>query len=602
MPGTLSRAPTPRAAAAVAAFAVVLVAAGSAGCAAVPTSGPVQVGAGQGGFSQEQAYSQPIPEGPGSGWTPVQIVSGFLAASASFAHDHAVAREYLDSTAQQNWQPGWAVTVESSLTTEAVTAPKQLAGQPGQLAKVRATGLPVATLTDTGQYLVSASTQPFNYSLVKVNGQWRIDALPRSQLLLTENDFQRVYQPRDLYYLTQSGDALVPDPVFVPQQATDTELATGLVQALLQDPGQWLADAASTAFPAHSWRIGQVRINGPNATVDLGGKAVTASRKQLWQMAAQLVWTLAHGSTNIQSVQLELNGRPVQLTSGQYQLLPDYSSWVQGQSSGSSLYFLDNNGAVEALTGAGQQGPGRVGSVQGAAGSANAPALSSVAISPDRRLIAGIAQNGGSYYIGGMSHDATLRRLSTPGGTITSVSWDAQGDLWIAAGGEVWMLPPGATTTVPVAVNVSPGATVTDLRIAPDGVRVAMIIGSADGKSGAQVQVGAITRGNSSASTGEALKLGSSIADPRALAWYGEDNLLVLAGNPGQLYEVPLNGGQPIPITVPGGYPVSVSATGPETGTPDIAIGLANGTIMVSANQSGFEATKAVGSVPVYPG
>ena len=46
------------------------------------------------------------------------------------------------------------------------------------MAKVKATGLPVATLTDTGQYLVSSSAQPFNYSLVKVNGQWRIDTLP----------------------------------------------------------------------------------------------------------------------------------------------------------------------------------------------------------------------------------------------------------------------------------------------------------------------------------------------------------------------------------------------------------------------------------------
>ena len=600
MPGVVSQAPGPRAAAAVAAVALVLAA--SAGCAAVPTSGPVQVGASQGGFSQEQAYSQPIPEGPGAGWTPRQIVSGFLTASASFAGDHAVAREYLDSTAQQNWKPGWAVTVVSGLSTEAVNAPRQMTGQPGQLSKVEATGLPVATLTDTGQYLVSASTQPFYYSLVKVNGQWRIDALPRSQLLLTENDFQRVYQPRDLYFLAQSGDALVPDPVFVPQQATDTELATGLVQALLQDPGQWLADAASTAFPAHSYRIGQVRINGPNATVDLGGKALTASRKQLLQMAAQLVWTLAGGTTNIQSVQLELDGRPVAVMGAQYQLLPTYSSWVQGQSSGSSLYFLDDDGAVQTLTGAGQQGPGRVGSIQGAAGLANAPALGSVAISPDRRTIAGIAANGGSYYIGGLSRDASLRRLATPGGTITSVSWDAQGDLWIAAGGQVWMLPPGATTPVPVAVNVAPGATVADLRVAPDGVRAAMIIGSADGKSRTQVQVAAITRSNSSASTGEALFLGSSIADPRALAWYGEDNLIVLAGNPGQLYDVPLNGGQPTPITVAGGYPVSVSATGPETGTPDIAVGLANGTIMVSANQSGFEATKAVGWVPVYPG
>jgi Lipoprotein LpqB beta-propeller domain/Sporulation and spore germination len=592
-----SQRPGPRVAAAAAAFAVVLAA---AGCAAVPTSGPVQVAAGQGALSQEQIYSQPIPEGPGHNWSPGQIVAGFLAASASFARDHAVAREYLDSTAQQDWQPGWAVTVVSRLTNLAVTVPKQLTGKPPQLAKVKATGLPVATLTNTGQYLVSSSAQPFNYSLVKVNGQWRIDTLPRSQLLLTQSDFQRVYQSRDLYFVSQSGDTLVPDPVFAPQQATDTELATGLVQALLQDPPGWLADAASTGFPANSYRIGQVRINGPSATVDLTGKAVTPSHKQLQQMAAQLVWTLESGPTNIQAVLLQLNGRTV--AGSQCQLLPTCQGWVQGQSNGSSLYFMNDDGVVQELTDAGQQGPGRVGPVPGAPGAANPPALSSIAVSPDRRLVAGIAPKGGSYYIGGLSHDASLRHLSTSSGPITSLSWDAQDDLWIVAGGAVWVLPPGGTTPLAVPLNLPPGETVTDLRVAPDGVRAAMIVASTDGKSRPQVQVAAITRGNSSASGGEPLTLGSSIADPTALTWYGEDNLIVLAGNPGQLYEVPLNGGQPTQMPVTGGSPVSVSATWPENSTPDIAVALSNGTIMVSANQSGFEPTRAVGWIPVYPG
>jgi Lipoprotein LpqB beta-propeller domain/Sporulation and spore germination len=592
-----SRPPGRGVAAAAAAFAVVLAA---AGCAAVPTSGPIQVAAGQGGSSQEQVYSQPIPEGPGRNWTPGEIVSGFLAASASFAHKHAVAREYLDSTAQKEWQPGWAVTVVSRLTKVAVTVPKQLSGQPPQLARVVATGLPVATLNGSGQYLVSSSAKPFNYSLIKVNGQWRIDSLPASQLLLTQTDFQRVYQPRDLYFLSQSGHTLVPDQVFVPQQATDTELATGLVQALLQNPAGWLDDAASTAFPAHSYLIGQVRINGPNATVDLGGKAVTAGRQRLQQMAAQLVWTLASasGPSNIQSVQLQLNGRTVM--AGQDQLLHTYESWVQGQSSGSSLYFMNNKG-IQELADAGQQGPGRVGDVQSATGAANPPALSSIAVSPDRRSVAGIAAKGSSFYVGGMGR-APLRQLPSPTGTITSLSWDAQGNLWIAAGGVVWLLPPRATTAVAVPVSVQPGQTVTDLRVAPDGVRAAMIVGNSDGKSPSQVQVASITRDGSSASIGPPLVLGSGIAGPTALTWYGQDNLIVLAGNPGQLSEVPLNGGQVTEIPVTGGSPVSVSATGPEDATPYIAVGLSNGTIMVSANQSGFEQTKAVGWVPVYPG
>lgn len=357
-----------------AAFAVAVVA---GGCSTLPTSGAVQLaGAGQVGIGQD--YSQPIPVGPGPGWTTTEIVSGFLAASASFANDHQVAREYLDSTAQHRWRPGWAVTVVSRPPTTSTAAPsirQPLAGQQQEedQAGVKVTGLPVATLTDTGQYLVSSgsSSQSYDYNLLKINGQWRIDTLPTSQLLLTQADFERVYQPRDLYFLTQSGRTLVPDPVFVPQQATNTELATGLVKALLQDPEGWLSGAALTGFPSSVSLIDNpVIINGSNAIVDLGEKHATSSRRQLEQMAAQLAWTLGSGPTTIQSVELQINGRPVQIAGSQYQLPQTFGSWVPTQPDGSSLYVVTSHGAVQELSGIGQPGSGRAAAVPGPAGTA----------------------------------------------------------------------------------------------------------------------------------------------------------------------------------------------------------------------------------------
>ena len=591
--------------AAAALFAAV--AAAAAGCAQVPTGGPVQQ-VGSGGSSQEQVYSQPIPVGPGPGWLPTKIVSGFLAASASFADNHAVAREYLDSTAQEAWRPGWAVTVVSA---PPVATPvgyfRQLAGQPQAREKVKVTGLPVATLSSNGQYLVSSGPpQSYYYYLVKDStGQWRIDTLPsNSQLLLTQADFQRVYQPRNLYFVTnRSGHGLVPDPVFVPAEATNTELATWLVNALLQDPVGWLSGAAVTGFPAHSKPIGQVRINGQNATIDLGGKAVTARPQQLAQMAAQLVWTLGSGSNAIQSVQLQLNGRPVPVGGSPYQLLPMYHGWVPTQSAGSSLYFL-GNGAVQALTGAGQEGPGRVLPVPGAAGTTSAPTFSSIAVSPDRRWVAGIGAGGGIVYIGSLSHGAPLRQWRSPEGACTSLSWDAQGDLWVAAGDTVWMLPPGGGSEIPVMLSLPPGDQVTDFRVAPDGVQVAMIVTGTGRDPERQVEFAAITYDGQSASVGKPLTIGSGLADPQELSWYGSDDLMVLAGSSSSAHldEVPLNGGQPTPVPVGGGVPVSVAATSPQDGTADIAVGLSDGTIMISANLNGFEPTHANGRAPVYPG
>ena len=337
----------------------------AAGCATVPTNGPVQqVGSAQNGLSQEQEYSQPIAVGPESGWKPTQIVDGFLAASASFAGDHQVAKKYLDPAAQAAWHPGWAVTVVRGppKTTSIGPFPKSVPNQSDLRAQVKVTGVPVATITGSGQYQVysGSSTKSYVFSLVSVGGQWRIDGLPTSQgLLLTDADFQHVYQPRDLYFLSQSANTLVPDPVFVPQQATNTELATGLVKALLQDPTGWLTGAAVTGFPAHAQPIGQVRIDGQNATVDLGGehgKPFKANQRQLEQMAAQLAWTLASGPTPVQSVELELNNRPERVMSSYYQDPQAYQGWMPSQPAGSSLYFLGSNGTVQTLSGVGQSG------------------------------------------------------------------------------------------------------------------------------------------------------------------------------------------------------------------------------------------------------
>jgi hypothetical protein len=598
----------------VAAALAAAVAAG--GCSTVPTSGPIQqVGAGQIGISQENP--QPIPVPPGPGWTATQIVSGFLAASASFAGDHAVAREYLDNTAQRNWKPGWAVTVVSTTrTSNAQPIRRQVSGQVQELDQVKVTGLPVATLTDTGLYLASpgSSSESYDYSLAKINGQWRIDSLPKSQLLLTETDFQQVYQPRDLYFLTPSGQTLVPDPVFVPQQATTTELAAGLVRALLENRDQgWLAGAAGSGFPAKAWLIdNQVTINGPNAIVNLGEKPVTSSRRQLEQMAAQLAWTLASGApTTIQSVELQINGRPMQIRGNLDQLQQAFRSWVPPQPAVSSLYFVGSHGVAQELSGIGPPGSGRVGTVPGTAGTSGKggiPVLGAIAVSPDRRWVAGMTANGRAVYHGYLSRGARLQTWTPTNGTCTSVSWDEQGDLWIAAGGEVWMLPPGANAApvVPMASG-APGDEVTQLRVAPDGVRAAMIVhGMVNDKPVSQVQVAAITRSGQSVSVGEPVTIGSAIPDPEALSWYGTDDVIVLSQSSSgpQLYKVPLNGGQPTPIATPDGDPVSVTATNPDDTAGEIALGMSDGKIMVAADEGAFEPVRGVltGQAPAYPG
>lgn len=578
-----------------------------AGCATVPTSGPVQdVGAGQSGVSQPQAYAQLIPEGPGPGWDQQQIVAGFLAASASFTGNHAVARQYLDPEAGRSWRPGWAVTVVSTTSVNIVQLPRPCSQLPGcGLANVIVTGQPVATLTGAGQYVVSAGPPTkYNFVLIKVGGQWRIDGLPRATpLLLTEAAFQRVYQSRDLYFLAPSGRTLVPEPVFVPQQATNTDLATGLVNALLQGPTGWLSGAATTGFPARSRQIGQVKIIGQNAIVNLSANAAAASAARQQQMAAELAWTLAGGPSSIHSVELEINGKPRQVLGSAFQLPQAYHAWVATQSGGSAMYFIGGNGSVDTLSSPGQPGSGHVGQ----AGAPRTPALSQIAVSPDGRSVAGISADGDTVYISTLGGGGTPQQWHPTTGRCTSVSWDTRGNLWIATGGDLWLLPPGQRGSEPnpdpVNVDYLPSADdqVTEFRVAPDGVRAVMIIN--DGKQGTQIELAAITHSPSAWSVGTTDPIGGGIADPSAVSWFGGDNVMALSGSPGegQLDEVPLDGSTPLPIATPAGA-VSMTASSPGDSSSYIAVGLSDNQIMISAYPGGFQLTRASGSAPAFPG
>jgi hypothetical protein len=576
----------------------------ASGCGDVPTSGSVQQGtAAQASVGQAQDLPQLIPVPPGAGWSYVQIVDGFLAASASFTSDHAVAREYLTPSEAKNWRPGWAATVVSSAPNVHLDTLRNNPLTPdSQAASVSITGQSLATLKSSGQYLPARGAQrnlpPFN--LEKVNGQWRINQLPSpTSLILTQPAFQRDYVPRNLYYFGPNG-ALVPDPVFVPQQDTSEEPATGMVNALRQDPVGWLAGGAiSSSFPPGTRLIG-VSITATSAVVDLGGSAAKASRQVLDSMAAQIVWTLTSSSYSpsaISSVQIKINQKPVTplLLQQNYNggsLMPVIPA--------GRVYYIDKSGRVGVLSGSAQ--PARV------LWPTRAP-VTKIAVAPDNDEIAGIVpqHDGCTVYAGQPQRGAVIMARHLSGGTCTSLSFDKQGDIWAAAGPRVWFLPEDGAAALPVSTPGVPiSDTITALRVAPDGVRIAMIARGSTGSG--KVLLGAITPSGTPSGVGPQAQLnigqnglqtiGAGIADPTALSWDDADHILVLSGRRnGQLYSVPLDGGAAGPIATPGGA-VSVATAGPGG---HVFVGTSAGKIMMSLSQGSWRQV-AEGTVPVYPG
>ncbi len=537
------------------------------GCATVPTSGPPrQIKQPPNDLSQGEDFPQLIPAPPGSKWTPRQIVSGFLVASASFAD--AVAREYLAGPLAQTWRPGWAVTVVSQPKVQQERRIPHLAGQSsGETATVEVSGQKLATLNASGQYQVPpdlVTQKKIRFSLSKINGQWRITNPPQ-RLLLSKADFLRVYQPRNLYFFASSGGTLVPDPVFVPLRATTTDLANGLVNALKQRPLGYLQGVTQTSFPPGTKLLGPVRIAGSAAIVNLGGAIARATPAVQADAAAQLVWTLTSPSyerSAITSVRLEINGRPLRLrgSADGAELLGNYKRMVPEPSAGAGLYFIGDNGVVQLLSAS--QATARPDPARGQAGTGAVP-MTSIAVSPpDERFIAG----------------------------------DSYGDLWVATTHGVWLRPPDGKPPIAVDIGLLPGDRISALRVAPDGVRIAVIV---RGKTPSQVQIGAVTRGENTASIGQLVPIGQGIRDPTALSWYDADDLMVLSspgGDGAALERVPVNGGQPIPVP-PERRIVSLATAGSH-----IVAGLRGGQIVTFGGLAGGWGPLVAGEDPAYPG
>ena len=104
----------------------------TAGCVSMPGGGPVQPYAVTQGAEQQNQnnYYQVVPQPPPQNATPSQIVAGFLAASASFAGQQQVAREYLTPQASREWNPIWSATVykEGPTVSSARLARKRATG------------------------------------------------------------------------------------------------------------------------------------------------------------------------------------------------------------------------------------------------------------------------------------------------------------------------------------------------------------------------------------------------------------------------------------------------------------------------------------------
>jgi hypothetical protein len=512
----------------------------AAGCVSVPSGGPVMPYPGtQDASGQAQGLLQIVPPSPGQGWTPSQIVEGFLTASASFVGQKQVARDYLTPQASRGWQPGGSADVFPSgpqLVTGSVPAPS---AKNQDAASITMGGPVQATLFGKGTYAVAATlpkTSRFRYDLVKYNGQWRISNLHDNQL-------------RDLYFFAPGDDNLVPDPVYVPLEATQADLVNGLVRDLISQPPDWLGTngATRTAFPKGTSLVGTVTVDGGTASVSLGGAATRASAEVKEQIFSQLSWTLdgaGQGQQQVQSIALYTGDKAFVPPSAQSQA--KYAP--VNNPSGGVFYYLGTDGQLMRMAGSTGK-PVMVAAI--------GTGYTGLAVSPDGQWVA--ALKGGDVYTGQLgASKLTFRPVGTG---FTSLSWDRNDNLWASGSGGVVIMTAGAKpvgASAPVEINYdnfeadacgSDASDVTAVRVAPDGVRVALVFGGQQ----QELAFGAIVVADQTA-TPQSPPLASVQLSPfvvcglpgdsfKALSWYGAEDVVALSEPGDTLTEYPVNGG-----------------------------------------------------------
>jgi dipeptidyl aminopeptidase/acylaminoacyl peptidase len=221
-----------------------------------------------------------------------------------------------------------------------------------------------------------------------------------------------------------------------------------------------------------------------------------------------------------------------------------------------------------------------------------------------------VASSSGDVYFGTLA-GGTAALLKSPrltGGGISALSFDDNDDLWVAQSGAILMLPP----TTKNQVQVASIANVSDLSIAPDGVRIAFVA-QPPGASTPSLYLAAIGGGQQEGggqlgptathlNLRQVVSLGPSLLHPASLAWYDADDLVVLNASPGgnKLWDVPVDGqpAQELPVT-PSGV-TSITADGDAN---VLVAGLSGKNMAVSTSLEGpWNPLGDPGQSPAYPG
>ena len=532
-----------------------------AGC-AIPSSGPVHQGHTQ---VDEMSGAVILAQGPQPGARARDVVEGFLAAGAAgLTGDFEVARQFLDPSAAQSWQPLAATTVTDDTALDQ-TADDQVV-----------VSLTVTGEVDSGGRFAERPGGPaaVMFHLVEVDGEWRITDPPPG-LIVTDRVFEQQYRRTPVYFLTPDRTQMVPDVRYFPTH----NLATSVVKALLDGPSPWLRGAVVSAVPdGVRLRPEAVRIDGGVAQVVLEPARTVQAAPERDLMLTQITRSLAIGQ--IQSVEVRA-GQDGALLAGE-DVLPAPSASLPVMLSGDALVQLSAD--LVPVEG--------VGPLVGL--HAWAPA-----VSDDQRLTVALS---GTDRLVALPTDASAARTLLTGPGLVRPSADRYDWAWTATS------VPGtglhaASADGRVQDVSAPWLTdrvVRALRVSRDGTRVAV---ASSGPDGLVVQVCGVVRDvqGMPLSLTDSVQVGPGVTAADQIVWTDPDTLVVLgrSGDVATLTQVPVGGTSEVLTPVPDALAVAAdrSASTLMVATASGDLLRRYGSTWVTIGPSGQQV-----SDPTYPG